>query len=181
MRTTLIVAFCTLGVFCRGSAFAQPYKCDWNVVGSGCGDMAAGNYRCAATVGQTATGQVSGASYAALIGFWQPDFAVGLREAAALPLPAVLRTELKAARPSVFRSRTVVRFTLDTERAVNLQVYDLTGRVVRTLCASSLKRGTYSFTWDGSDAQGCRLAEGVYLVRLTAGEYAATGRLTLLR
>jgi hypothetical protein len=151
------------------------------VVGSGGGEMSGTAYRCGATAGQTATGQLTGTTYAALIGFWQPDFTVGIREASALPVPAVLRTELKAAQPSVFRSRTALRFTLDAERAVSLQVHDLTGRVVRTVCASSLKRGAYSFTWDATDNTGRRLAEGVYLVRLVAGDYAATGKLTLLR
>ena len=138
-------------------------------------------YRCGATAGQTAIGQLSGTSFAALIGFWQPDYAVGIREATAMPVPTVLRTELKAAQPSVFRSRTALRFTLDAEHPVSLQVHDLTGRVVRTLGAASFKRGAYSIAWDGCDAQGRRLAEGVYLVRLVAGDYTATGKLTLLR
>ncbi len=180
MTRILVPVLCALGVLCGESVLAQPYRCDWSVVGSGGGAMAAGNYRCGATAGQTATGQLTGTSYAALIGFWQPDFTVGIREAAA-PVPAVLRTELKAAQPSVFRSRTAIRFTLDAERTVSLQVHDLTGREVRTVCASSLQRGAYSFFWDGTDAQGRRVPEGVYLVRLAAGDYAATGKLTLLR
>lgn len=96
------------------------------------------------------------------------------------PAGAVSRTRLLAAEPGVFRAQTALRFTLAAERPVSLQVHDLTGRVVRTVCASSLKRGAYSFAWDGTDAGGRSLAEGVYLVRLTAGDYAATGKLTLL-
>ncbi len=181
MRATFVAVLCWLCVLCGESVLAQPYKCDWSVVGSGGGEMSGTAYRCAATAGQTATGQLTGASYAALIGFWQPDFAVGIREASAVSAPAILRTELKAAQPSVFRSRTAIRFTVDAERVVSLQVHDLTGRVVRTLCAASVKRGGHNFAWDGTDEQGRRLAEGVYLVRLTAGDYTATGKLTLLR
>jgi hypothetical protein len=151
------------------------------VVGIGGGEMSGTAYRCGATAGQTAAGQIAGPTYAALIGFWQPDFAVGIREAAAPVNVGALRTELKPAVPSVFRSRTAVRFTLDADRPVSLQVHDLTGRVVRTVCASGLKRGAYSYAWDGCDAQGRALAEGVYLVRLVAGDYSATGKLTLLR
>ncbi|MFO7651560.1 MAG: FlgD immunoglobulin-like domain containing protein [bacterium] len=180
MRTTFVCVLCALCVLCGESVLAQPYRCDWAVVGAGGGEMSGTAYRCGATAGQTATGQLTGTTYAALIGFWQPDFTVGIREAAA-PVPAVLRTELKAAQPSVFRSRTALRFTLDAERPVSLQVHDLTGRVVRTVCASSLKRGAYSFTWNATDAQGRSLSEGVYLVRLVAGDYSATGKLTLLR
>ena len=97
------------------------------------------------------------------------------------PAGAVSRTRLLAAEPGVFRARTALRFTLDAERPVSLQVHDLIGRVVRTVCASSMKRGAYSFFWDGADAQGRRVPEGVYLVRLAAGNCVSTGKLTLLR
>jgi hypothetical protein len=160
---------------------AQTYRCDWSVVGIGGGEISGAAYRCGATAGQTAAGQLTGTTYAALIGFWQPEYGVGIREAAAPVNIGALRTELKAAQPSVFRARTALRFTLDADRPVSLQVHDLTGRVVRTLCAATQSRGAHSFTWDGTDAQGRRLAEGVYLVRLVAGDYSATGKLTLLR
>ena len=51
---------------------------------------------------------------------------------------------------------------------------DLTGRVVRTLCASNMKRGTHNVTWNGTDDHGRSLANGVYFCRLTAGDYRAT-------
>jgi flagellar hook assembly protein FlgD len=67
-----------------------------------------------------------------------------------------------------------IRYTLDAERRTLLQIHDLTGRVVRTLCASSMKRGAYSITWNGRDDRGRSLAHGVYFCRLTAGDYRAT-------
>ena len=51
---------------------AQPYRCDWSVVGIGGGEMT-GNYTCGSTIGQTAAGPLTGANYWALIGFWQPE------------------------------------------------------------------------------------------------------------
>ena len=43
-------------------SYGQTYKCDWCVNGIGGGDMA-GSYKCGATVGQTAAGQITGANY----------------------------------------------------------------------------------------------------------------------
>jgi flagellar hook assembly protein FlgD len=72
-----------------------------------------------------------------------------------------------------------IRYTLDATRQTLLQVHDLTGRVVRTLCASSMKRGAYSVTWNGRDDRGRELARGVYFVRLVAGDYRATEKVVL--
>lgn len=156
-------------VACLTAASAQNYRCDWNVVGAGGGEMGGTVYRCGATAGQTATGQLTGSAYAALIGFWQPEYVVGIREAAEPVGPAVLRTALLPAQPSVFRGRTTLRYTLACPGPSALSVHDLTGRVVRywTICRGATAAGTVS--WDGRDDAGRRLASGVYVVRFHSG------------
>jgi flagellar hook assembly protein FlgD len=42
-----------------------------------------------------------------------------------------------------------------------------------------MKRGAYSVTWNGADDHGRSLANGVYFVRLTAGDYRATEKVVL--
>ena len=169
---------CVLCVLCGAFAFAQNYRCDWSVVGIGGGDMAGSSYKCGATVGQTAAGAVTGPSYRALIGFWQPEGQTGVREAQ-WSGGQVLKTRLDRPMPNPARTRVAIRYTLDAQRQTLLQMHDLTGRVVRTLCASSQKRGAYSVTWNGADDRGRSLAHGVYFVRLTAGDYRATEKLVL--
>jgi hypothetical protein len=171
-------AFCILGILCGSIGLAQNYKCDWSVVGSGGGGMA-GACLCGATIGQTAAGQLSGPNYWALIGFWQPEGATGVREQAYSPGQGPLTTRLYAPQPNPSRARAAIRYTLDAQRQTLLQVHDLTGRVVRTLCASSQKRGAYSVAWNGNDDHGRNLANGVYFVRLTAGDFRATEKLVL--
>jgi hypothetical protein len=174
MRRTI----CVLCVFCGAFALAQPYKCDWSVNGIGGGDMAGTSYRCGATVGQTAAGQITGANYWALIGFWQPEGVTGVREAQ-WSSGQVLKTRLDRPMPNPARSRVAIRYALGAQCQTLLQVHDLTGRVVRTLCGSSMKRGAYSVTWSGTDDRGRTLANGVYFVRLTAGDYRATEKVVL--
>jgi len=169
-----------LGVLGGSTCLAQSYICDWSVVGIGGGEMT-GNYKCGSTVGQTAAGQITGPSYWALIGFWQPEGTVGVREQAYSPSAGPLGTRLYAPQPNPARARVAIRYTLDATRQTLLQVHDLTGRAVRTLCASSMKRGAYSVTWDGRDPHGRSLANGVYFCRLKAGGYVGTEKLVLQR
>ena len=161
-------------------ATAQNYKCDWSVIGTGGGDMA-GAYKCGSTVGQTAAGQMTGTSYWALIGFWQPEAQSGVREQAQSPGQGPLVTRLYTPQPNPARTHVAIRYSLAAEGLVTLRVHDLTGRVVRTLCASSMKRGTYSITWNGTDDRGREMARGVYFCRFTAADCRATEKLVLQR
>jgi len=179
MRFRFQTAFCILGILCGSIGFAQNYRCDWSVVGIAVGDMS-GAYKCGSTVGQTAAGQITGTSYWALIGFWQPEGQTGVREQAYSPSGAFV-THLYAPQPNPFRTHLAIRYSLATEGLVTLRVHDLTGRVVRTLCASGMKRGVYSITWNGTDDRGRELARGVYFCRFTAGDYRATEKLVLQR
>ena len=66
--------------------------------------------------------------------------------------------------PNPFNPTTTISFDLSTRTAVELKVYDVTGREVATLVSTSLNAGTHHVQFDGSN-----LASGVYLVRLNAG------------
>jgi hypothetical protein len=169
---------CVICVLCGAVAVAQNYRCDWSVNGIGGGEMAGSNYRCGSTLGQTVAGQITGANYWALIGFWQPEGQTGVREAQ-WSSGQVLKTRLDRPMPNPARTRVAIRYSLGSQCQTLLQVHDLTGRVVRTLCASSQKRGAYSVTWNGADDRGRNLANGVYFVRLTAGDYRATEKVVL--
>jgi len=173
-------AFCIFGILYGSIGLAQNYKCDWSVNGIGGGDMT-GAYKCGSTVGQAAAGQMTGSSYWALIGFWQTEGQTGVREQAYSPNQGPLVTHLYSPFPTPAVRSVTIRYTLDAQRQTLLQVHDLTGRVVRTLCASSMKRGAYSITWDSRDHLGRSLSNGVYFCRFSAGDYNATEKLVLQR
>ncbi len=170
---------CVLCTFCGSVSFAQNYKCDWSVVAGGGGEMTGSNYKCGSTVGQTAAGRITGANYWALIGFWQPEGATGVREQAYSPNASPLVTRLFSPLPTPAVRNVTIRYSLAAAERVGLTVQDLTGRVVRTLCASSMNRGVYNVAWNGVDDRGREVAHGVYFVRLTAGDYRATEKLVL--
>jgi hypothetical protein len=169
-----------LGVLGVSLSLARNYRCNWSVNGIGGGEMT-GAYRCGSTAGQTAAGLITGSNYWALIGFWQTEGATGVREQAYSPNAGPLVTQLYSPFPTPFARGVAIRYSLAAGGRVTLRVHDLTGRVVRTLCASSMKRGAYSITWNGSDDRGRELARGVYFCRFAAGDYNATEKLVMQR
>jgi hypothetical protein len=73
-----------------------------------------------------------------------------------------------------------VRYRIgDQSASVNLQVFDVRGRLIQTLDSGVRGPGEYVRFWDRHDAGGVRQARGVYLVRLTAGQVTAVQKLVL--
>jgi flagellar hook assembly protein FlgD len=64
---------------------------------------------------------------------------------------------------------------------VTLRVYDVSGRLVRTLVDGRQPEGVATATWDGRNDGGGRVASGVYFYRLEAGDTRATRRMVLLK
>lgn len=84
--------------------------------------------------------------------------------------------------PNPFNQRTVFRYTLPRESYVTLIVYDLTGRVVRTLVDGRMAAGETVIHWNPVDQTGQPVSSGVYLYRLTVNrEQSFTRKLLLLR
>jgi hypothetical protein len=108
-------------------------------------------------------------------------FAVGDPVPSASPGGASRTLGLAVARPNPFASVTSLRFALPRAEYVKLEILDATGRRVAGLAEAELSAGDHTVHWAGQDAQGRRLAAGVYFARLTAGSRTATQKLVLTR
>lgn len=97
------------------------------------------------------------------------------------PAPPSAAGRLHPATPNPFNPRTTLRFDLDRDGPVRLEVVDLGGRRVRALLAGSFAAGTHEAVWDGRDDEGTAVASGVYLVQLQGSDFAEARRVTLLR
>jgi flagellar hook assembly protein FlgD len=64
---------------------------------------------------------------------------------------------------------------------VQIKIYNQLGQLVRILVNEDKTAGEYSFTWDGRDAQGKKLAGGIYFYRLTAGGQVFTKKMLYLQ
>ena len=84
--------------------------------------------------------------------------------------------------PNPFNPRTLIRFDLPVAADAHLEIYDLAGRLVRTLVAGEhLPAGGHERAWSGRDRTGRPVAAGVYFYRLGAGTYTETRRMTLVK
>jgi hypothetical protein len=84
--------------------------------------------------------------------------------------------------PNPFNPATEIRFDLPRAARVQLRVYDLAGRLVRTLIDQEMQAGVdHRAVWNGRDASGHTVSSGVYLYRLQAGDLEETKRMVLLK
>ena len=85
--------------------------------------------------------------------------------AAVAPAPVMLRSVA----PNPFNPRTTVTFALERPGHVQLAVYDVAGRLVRTLVSGHREAGGHRAVGDGRDEQGRTAPSGAYLCRVRAG------------
>ena len=83
--------------------------------------------------------------------------------------------------PNPFNPTTTVRFEVAEQAQVRVAVYDVLGRLVKTLATGEMLPGTYTATWDGTSEAGTAVSSGVYLYRMEAGSYVATKVMSLLK
>ncbi len=93
-----------------------------------------------------------------------------------------LATMLYAPKPNpAFNELTHISFSLAEPNKVSLQIYDASGRIVKTLVNSQLTRGIYNLTWDGKDKTGNQVAQGIYFCRLVTDHATAIRKMTLVK
>jgi hypothetical protein len=83
--------------------------------------------------------------------------------------------------PNPFNPSAVIRFQMGLPNPVSLRIYDVLGRVVRTLVDDRLPAGKHSLTWDGKNNNGVEIASGVYFYKLSVAGRVVKGKLTLIK
>ncbi len=84
--------------------------------------------------------------------------------------------------PNPFRQTITLSYSLFQAGPVELSIYDLSGRCIKTLLAAQrLEPGVYSVTWDGKSDNGQKVASGVYFYRLETKDYKSTKKVVRLR
>ena len=91
------------------------------------------------------------------------------------------RLTLRQNGPNPFASGTTIEFTLPASAPVRLLVFDLAGRLVRTLIDQRLPEGNGRSEWDGNDESGAPAANGVYFYRLETESGSEARKMILKR
>ena len=86
-----------------------------------------------------------------------------------------------AARPNPFNMSTTISFTMSERARVTLTIYDVQGKMVRTLVSDDdIGEGYQERTWDGRDDRNNPVSSGVYFYKIMCGNYMLTKKLVLL-
>ncbi len=86
--------------------------------------------------------------------------------------------------PNPFNISTIIYFTIPysmTGSCVKLNIYNISGELVKTLVDEELQAGNYSTEWDGTNQSGRIVASGIYLYEVRAGNLNKFGKMNLLK
>ena len=175
----LLVSLAIAGIL-PGAALAQTYSIDWWTVDAGGARSSGGGYTLGQTSGQPDAGALTGGSYALTGGFWNASSGalVDVPEPLVESPPTAFR--MLPSRPNPFQDRTRFAIDLPEERAIRIEVYNLSGQRVRTLLDGMRPAGRHQVFWDGADDGGQRLPAGIYFVSVRAGQSTARSKVVLI-
>ena len=83
--------------------------------------------------------------------------------------------------PNPFNPQTKIRYDLPENSMVNITVYDMLGREVKTLVNQAQNAGFKSIIWDATNDYGKAISAGIYLYQIQAGDYIHTQKMVLLK
>ena len=83
--------------------------------------------------------------------------------------------------PNPFNPETNISYGLPEDANVVLKVYNVLGQEIRTLVDGQQSAGFFTVMWDGTNDFGEMVSTGVYIYRITAGQYAASKRMVLVK
>jgi len=83
--------------------------------------------------------------------------------------------------PNPFNAGTQIRFSIEKAWHISLQIYSVSGQLVKTLVDEELEPGSHRVTWNATDRHGQALASGVYFCRLTVGAQRDVKKMVLMR
>jgi hypothetical protein len=83
--------------------------------------------------------------------------------------------------PNPFNPTTTITYALPKAVNVKVIVYDMLGREVKSLVNTSQKAGVQQVTWNGDNNFGTKVASGIYMYRVTAGEQVQVKKMVMLK
>jgi hypothetical protein len=107
------------------------------------------------------------------IEFYNTNFTIGVNQISS-EIPS--KFSLSQNYPNPFNPKTNIKFNIATLGDVKIVIYDVVGREVQIIVNEKLQPGTYEVTFNGSN-----LASGIYFYKFTAGEFASTKKMLMIK
>ena len=89
--------------------------------------------------------------------------------------------ELKANYPNPFNPETHIPFTLNKTQNIKLDVYDISGRLVKNLLNTTLAAGLHTVSWQALENNNHAVSSGVYFIKLSGESATQTRQVILLK
>jgi len=83
--------------------------------------------------------------------------------------------------PNPFNPSTNIRISIPGDSRVTLQIFDITGSLVKTLLDETLAASNVEIRWDGTNSNGSKVASGMYLYRVKAGNNVITKKMIMMK
>jgi len=83
--------------------------------------------------------------------------------------------------PNPFNPQTEISFALDHAGPARLEIFNMQGRLVRTLVDGNLPAGPHAVVWDGRSDAGAQAASGTYFYRLISDDQTLTRKMTMVK
>ncbi len=129
------------------------------------------------TWGQIGIGSFDDVATFRSVKLWGELVTVGVEQISNVPSSFFLKQNY----PNPFNPATTIEFGLPEANRVELTIYSIDGRKITTLLAGVRAAGAHRISWDGTNAFGNRVASGVYLYQLKAGDRQVTRKMLLTK
>jgi hypothetical protein len=132
------------------------------------------------TVGQVAVGidHSAAGDIDLQSGYWQPGGSVSAAPIQEIPERAAIYGNA----PNPFNPMTEISYSVGkTAQPVRMRIYDIQGRLVRTLVDQIAQPGVHQAVWQGRNDQGGHVSSGMYFCRLQVGAQSFTHKMMLLK
>ena len=83
--------------------------------------------------------------------------------------------------PNPFNQETTIHFSLAEFGYVKLEIFEITGKKIKTLISEYLIPGEFELKWDTTNNKGLKVNSGIYMYTLRTDNYQKSGRMLLLR
>ena len=83
--------------------------------------------------------------------------------------------------PNPFNPVTTISYVIQKDGFVNVSIYNIMGRIVKTLVNSQQSHGNKFLSWNATDSRNRLVPAGVYLYKIEFGEFVSTRKMILLK
>jgi len=81
--------------------------------------------------------------------------------------------------PNPFSNSTNVSFSLTQTEKVSIRIFDIAGRLVKTLANAEMKVGTHQLSWNAKDEKQSKVGSGIYFLKMQLGNYSEIKKLVV--